>query len=791
MLRNFFKVTVRNLWRNKSFSIINILGLAIGMASALLIGLWVDNELSVDRFYSKTDRVYQMYSREMSNGNVDVWGRTPSPLTQELRTKYPEVEDATRFRTVYFLLTKGENQLNLQGAFADSGVLNILDFPLLKGDARTALNDPHAIVLTQHLAKSLFGDEDPMGKIVRIDSNDNFKVSAVLKDLPPNTEFAFQYLVPWSYVDKLGFDAIGGTWQYTNSACFALLKPGASEAAFNTHVRNINRQHVTTGEGADREIFAHPIAKNHLYERNENGQLVAGRLRTVQFFIIIAVFILLIACINFMNLSTARSEKRAREVGIRKVVGALRTSLIAQFIGESIIIAALAFVLAIGIVKLSLNAFDQVIGIPLTFELSNPGFWLFSFAFIVFTGILAGSYPAFFLSAARPIKVLKGSISKANTHITPRKVLVVLQFSFAIILITCTVIVENQLSYARNRDAGFDRNHLAFTFVQGDVLPHYDAIKRDLLASGAVVSVTKTFSPMTRVWGMRTGFSWPGSSPADKSLYFTQYEADADFVKTTGTHLAEGRDIDINNYKTDSTAVLLNETAVHAMRLANPVGRTITDESGTSFHVVGVIKDFIIANPYAPINPMIIRGLATGYPVIHFRLNPGRPVAADVALAERVFKHYNPQYPFECNFVDDTYNAKFRAEQQEGTLGILFAVLTIFISCLGLFGLAAYMAENRTREIGIRKVLGASVTGITVMIAADFIKLVGIAIVVAIPIAWLSMNSWLDGYTYRIHITGSVFLLSGLLAIGIALLTVGYQSIRAALANPVKSLRSE
>jgi ABC-type antimicrobial peptide transport system permease subunit len=791
MLHNFFRIAVRNLWRNKSFSTINILGLAIGMASALLIGLWIDNELSVDRFYTHTDRIYHMYSRQMVNGKPDVWGRTPSPLAAELKTSFPEVEDASRHRTVYFLTTVGEKHFNLEGAFVDSSFLSILDFPLLQGTARTALNSRHGIVLTEHLARSLFGAEDPMGKTVRIDSADYFTVTGILKDLPPNTELTFEYLLPWSYVDQLGWDAVGGTWQYANSGSYVLLKPGVSETEFNKKVRYIARRHIAEGAGADIEIFGNPISREHLYSKSENGQLVAGGIRTVQLFIIIAVFILLIACINFMNLSTARSERRAREVGIRKVVGALRTSLITQFIGESILIATIAFILALGIVELSLNSFDQVIGIPLTLDLSSTTFWLFAIAFILFTGILAGSYPAFFLSAARPVTVLKGTKQNVNSLISPRKVLVVLQFTFAIILITCTLIVENQIRYARNRDTGYDLDRLAFTFVQGDVLPHYEAIRHELLTSGAAVGVTKTFSPMTRVWGMITGYSWPGSTPPDKNMYFTQFEADADFVKTTGTHLVEGRDIDLRNYPTDSTGVLLNETAVHMMRLDHPIGRLITDDQGNHLHVVGVIKDFIIADPYAPINPMIIRGLATAYPVVHIRFNPDRPLAADVATAEKIFRRYNPQYPFEPNFVDEAYNSKFRSEQQEGTLGILFAGLTIFISCLGLFGLAAYMAESRTREIGIRKVLGASVTGITVLISGDFIKLVLIALVIATPVAWFSMNSWLQGYNYRIHITGTVFLLAGLLAIGIALLTVSYQSIRAALANPIKSLRSE
>jgi ABC-type antimicrobial peptide transport system permease subunit len=829
MLKNFFKVTFRNLWRSKSFSAINIIGLSIGMASALLIGVWITNELSVDTSYSNKDRLYLMYSRETDNGQLDAWAMTPSPLVAELKKDYPEVEDASKKRTVYFLMTVGEKHLNQEGIFVDSGFLSMFHFPLLQGNEQTALTGKQGIVLTQKLAKSLFGDEDPLGKTVRIDSSDNFTVTAILKDLPTNTEFTFQYLLPWSYLERLGWDKVGGTWQNTQCSAYVLLRPGASESAFDAKIQHIVRRHITEGEGSARETFSQPITRTHLYSRAENGQLVDGQIRTVRLFIIIAVFILLIACINFMNLSTARSERRAKEVGIRKVVGARKGSLIAQFIGESILFAFIAFILAIGLVHLSLKAFDQVIGIPLTIDYSNPYFWLFSFAFILFTGIVAGSYPAFFLSSARPVKVLKGGFKKVNTlsfvgaasprselrkgfvprlfsfvsfgilgyarnlrcSVTPRKVLVVLQFTFAIILITCTIIVERQIQYACNRDAGYNRDRLAYTFVQGEVLPHYDAIKHELLSSGAAVGVTKTYSPMTRVWGEVTGYSWPGSTVADKQLFFTQFEADADFVRTTGTRLLEGRDIDLKTYPSDSTAMLLNETAVRTMHFNNPLGAIVKDDKGVSYHIVGIIKDFVIANPYAPINPMIIQGLSTTYPVVHFRLNPARPLAADLADAEKIFRRYNPQYPFEYYFVDDQYNKKFKTEQQEGTLGMLFAALTIFISCLGLFGLATYMAETRTREIGIRKVLGASVSSIAMLISADFIKLVLVAVIIASPVAWYAMNSWLEGFNYRIQITGGIFLVAGLLAIGIALATVSYQAIKAAIANPVKSLKSE
>ena len=789
MLKNFFKVTFRNLWRSKSFSAINIVGLSIGMASALLIGLWIQNEISFDRFYKNTDRIGLLYTRETNNGKTDVWPRVSRLMAPELKKDYPEVEEAVNFRVVYFLMTEGEKHLNVEGAFADSGFLSVLDFPLLEGKAEKALTGNQGIVLTQTLAKSLFGNEDPMGKTVRIDSADHFTVTGVLKDLPGNTEFSFQYLLPSAYLDRLGWDS--SSWNFTNTYAYVLLKPGASLATFDQKIKNINARHITAGREATQEKFTQPLSRVHLYSKAINGQLVTGGIETVRLFTVIAVFILLIACINFMNLSTARSERRAREVGIRKVVGALKSSLVAQFIGESILFAVLAFILALGLVQLSIGGFDQLVGVPLTLDWSDPHFWLFALTFVLFTGLVAGSYPAFFLSAFRPVKVLKGAFKNANSLVNPRKILVVLQFTFAVILITCTMIVQRQLRYAHNRDMGYNKDRLVYCFVQGDILPHYDLIKRDLLAGGAAVAVTKTYSPMTRIWGTTTGFSWPGSTPADKKTDFMQYEADADFVRTTGTQLLQGRDIDLKTYPTDSTALLLNEAAVHTMHLDNPVGRIIRNAQGQNCHVVGVIKDFIIESPYDKIAPMIIQGLSTPYPVLHYRLNPAHTIAEDLAKAEKVFKLYNPQYPFEYYFVDDSYNHKFKTEQREGTLGILFAGLTIFISCLGLFGLATYMAETRIREIGIRKVLGASVAGITSLLAKDFVSLVLIAVVVATPIAWFAMNSWLQGFDYRIQINGWVFLLSGLLAVLIALATVSYQAIKAAVANPVKSLKTD
>ena len=790
MFRNIILVAFRNLWRNKTFSAINILGLAIGMAAALLIGLWVQNEFSYDSFYSKANRTYLLYTRADHNGVTDATPRVTSLMAPQLKKDYPEVEDAVRFRRVYFLLTQGEKHINIEGDFADSGFLQVFDLPLLQGDPQTALNSPNGVVLTEHVAKNIFGNEDPMGKIVRVDSNDNFTVTGVLKDLPGNTEFTFNYLLPWSYMTRLGWNK-DDRWTYTNITTYVLLKPGVSRAAFDVRVAHILKHYVPSGQVVKSEVFTQPITRNHLYSKVENGRLTGGLITMVRLFMVIAIFILLIASINFMNLSTARSEKRAKEVGIRKVVGALKSSLITQFIGESILLAMLSFFLALGMVELSLKPFNQLINGRLQLDWTNPYFWLASLAFVLFTGLVAGSYPAFYLSSFRPVAVLKGAFKKVNASVAPRKVLVVLQFSFAVILIICTIVVEKQLDYGRHRQVGYDQNGLVFTFSQGDVLKHYDAIKRDLINSGAAVSVTKLYSPITTVWNETSNLSWPGSTEADRKRLFNDYESDADFVKTTGARLIAGRDIDLKTYRTDSTAILLNEAAVKMMRLKDPIGATIKNEDGVNCHVVGVISDFIIESPYNTIAPMIVQGLNTGYPVVHFRLNPANPTSEDMAKAEKIFKQYNPQYPFDCYFVDDFYNRKFKAQQRQGSLGLLFAGLSIFISCLGLFGLASYMAETRTREIGIRKVLGASVAAIAGLMARDFVKLVLIAVIIASPIAWYAMSRWLQTFDYRIHLGAWIFLSAGALALGIAAATVSYQAVRSALANPVKSLRSD
>ena len=794
MIKNFFKTAFRSLWRSKGFSFINILGLSIGMAAAILILLWIQNQLSTDRFYDKESRIYLMYNRDKNgSGEIFAWPNTPKILATALKKDYPEVKDAVRFNNVTFLLTANDKHLNVQGAFADSSFLNVFNFPLAEGTAQQALHGSYSIVITKELAKKFFGNENAVGKTIRIDSVNNCTVTAVLKDLPANTQFNFEYLLPWSYMTRLGWD--DDSWNNNGIYTYTLLKPNASQASFDKKIKDITIDHTKgTASPSTTEVFTQPLSRAYLYSKSENGKLADGPIATVRLFAIIAGFILLIACINFMNLSTARSEKRAKEVGIRKVMGAHKIKLIAQFLVESIVISSMAFAIALVLAQISLSAFNTLVGKELFINYADPLFWLFSIAFILFSGALAGSYPAFFLSSFQPVTVLKGTFRKANGSVNPRKVLVVLQFTFAIVLIISTIIVQRQIEYALNRDAGYNRNNLVYTFAQGDVSEHYDLIKHDLLNDGAAVSMTRCANPITRRWSDSWGYIWKGSSKEDEKIDFVTLGTDADFTKTTGVKLIAGRDIDVDNFPTDSTAVMLNESAVKMMHVNDPVGMEIKEADGTAkWHVVGVVKDFIMESPYQKdISPMMIFGPARsfGY-VVHIRLNPANTTASNLAKLEKVFKQYNPQYPFEYVFADQSYARKFDDTQRTAKLAALFSGLTIFISCLGLFALAAYMAEQRTKEIGVRKVLGASAANITSLLSKDFLKLVIISFAIASPVAWFAMSKWLKGYSYHIGIEWWVFGAAGFVAVVIALLTVSFQAIKAAIASPVKSLRTE
>jgi putative ABC transport system permease protein len=786
MLKNYFKVAFRSLLRNKGYAFINIAGLSIGMASAVLILLWVQNETGFDRFHKNEATLYEAWNRGVFDNKLQCWSTTPKILGPTLKQEYPEIANTARVNWGNNLLfTIGDKRLMVSGTCTDPAFLSMFSFPLVSGNPNTVLNDVYSMVITEKLAHKLFGSQDPMGKLIRVDDHDNFTVKGVMKDLPNNTSFDFEYLLPWTYMEKRGWS--DSNWDNNSTSTYIQLNPNSTESAVDARIKNITIRHLDGKEQI--EVFLHPIMKWHLYSDFENGKIVGGRIETVRMFTIIAVFILLIACINFMNLSTARSEKRAKEVGIRKVIGARKGALIGQFLGESILLSFLSGLLALAIVQLSLHAFNRLTDKVLYIGYDNPNFWLSAIGFTLFTGLLAGSYPAFYLSAFQPVKVLKGTVKAARSRINPRKILVVFQFTFAITLIICTIIVRNQQQYAQDRKTGYTRNNLVYHFLTGDLEKNYSLVKNELLSSGAAISVSKTSAPLTEGWSNSWGFEWPGKDPNDKTI-FNRYCTDEDIVKTAGFRLLQGRDLNLRSFPTDSTAIILNESAVRAMNLKNPVGQTIRDD-GISWHVVGVIEDFVLRSPFQTLEPMVIEGSKGWFSVIHFRLNGDRSNLRNLQGAEQIFKKYNPRFPFEYHFIDEEYAKKFDDTRRTATLTGLFAGLTIFISCLGLFGLAAFMAGNRIKEIGVRKVLGASVANITALLSKEFLWLMAISILIASPVAWYAMHQWLAGYAYRINIQWWVFATTALLSLLIALATVSYQAIRAAIANPIRSLRTE
>lgn len=788
MIKNYIKIAWRNLGKNKGYSALNIGGLATGMAAALLILLWVQHELSFDMFHNKRDRLYMAGNQTENNGTVSTWFTTPQPLGPALKNEFPEVVRTSRHYDLdnSVLLTVGEKKLMPKGVIVDSTFLAMFEFDLVAGDRITALRDPTDLVITASLAERLFGRTDVVGETIKLDTADLATVTAVMADIPDNSRFrGVEYMVPWTYFEQLGYtDNYWGNNSVTN---YVELAPTASLDDVNAKIRDITIRH---SDGTQQtHVFLHALPDWWLRSKFENGHIVGGRIEMVRLFAAIAGFILLIACINFTNLSTARSEKRAREVGIRKVAGAYRHSLIGQFLSESILIAGIAGVLALAMVLLALPAFNNLVERQLDVDFGNGVFWLAIIAFILFTGLLAGSYPAFFLSAFNPTAVLKATFRKMHTAFNPRRVLVVVQFAIAIVLIVGTIVIHRQIRHGQSRDQGYNQSQIIYLLEQGEIAKNSQLIKQTLLNEGIAESVTRNLSPITEAWSNTWGIDWPGKQPDDRTV-FDRLFADEHPVRTFGLDLVDGRDLDPAQYRTDSSAVLLNEAAVKAMGFDHPIGRVIQD-NGKDWHVVGVVKDFIMGSPFSPITPLVIEGAGGFFNVLHIKLNPALSTAEALQRTAEVFKRYNSNYPFEYTFVDQAYAEKFAETRQIGTLAGLFAFLTIFISCLGLFGLAAYMAENRTKEIGVRKVLGASIASITRLLSREFVLLVLISCLVAFPIAYWAMDKFLQAFEYRISLGWEIFALAGIGALVLALATVSSQAIRAAMANPVDSLRDE
>ncbi|RFS18614.1 ABC transporter permease [Emticicia sp. C21] len=795
MLRNYLKIAWRNFTKNKAYSAINISGLALGMAVTILIGIWMQDELSANKHHVNYDRLYKVMSHQTYSDIRSTVEASPMPMIDALQHNYPDFQAVAICDWNYErVLSVGEKRIRKQGNMIGSQAIGMFSFKILKGD-KDPLKEPNAIVLTDETAHDLFGDEEPIGKIIKVDNKIDVKVAAVVAKQPASASLQFDYLLPWELTKTFNPDAINlvkNHWDYNVFVIYVLLKDGVDISKVNSKIKDEMLRHAEANSlvstSVKPEVFLHPMSDWRLYSDFANGKNTGGFIRYVILFAIIGFFILIIACINFMNLSTARSEKRAKEVGVRKVMGSLRKQLIGQFLSESLMLAFLSLAVALLISYLSLPYFNSLTQKTMQLPWSDPVFWGITLIFTCLTGLLAGSYPALYLSSFNPIRILKGIVYSGKNVSIPRKVLVVVQFSFSIVLIIATVVIYQQIEHGKNRPIGFTSQGLISMNATEDLVKNFEPLRHEMVSKGLAVSVAKTNSPPTQIWGDRVGWEWKNSTPADKGVPFNWIETNYDYIRTLGIKLRQGRDFS-RQFSTDSSGVILNESAVKKMNLKNPVGELLKFE-GKPMHVIGVIPDIQMGSPFEAIKPLtIVFNKEVNF--LNVRINPA--LSADEAIIQigKVFQKHNPAFPFEYEFADVEYARKFNYEQLIGNLTLLIASLAIFISCLGLFGLTSFIAEQRTKEIGVRKVLGASVINLWGLLSKDFVILVLIAFIIAAPTAWYFLSNWLQNYPYRISLSIWVFAVTGIGSVMIALVTVSYQTIKAALVNPVKSLKSE
>jgi putative ABC transport system permease protein len=786
MIKNYLKIAWRNIVKNKVHTFINVAGLSIGMAVAMLIGLWIWDELSFDKYHQNYDHVARLMTTQTANGETGTFPSTVVPLSAELRTKYGSDFKLTALTWEgTHILAVGDKKISQNGTWAEPDLPAILSLKMIKGSYAN-FKDPSSFVLSQSVAIALFGSADPINKVVRIDNKTDMKVAGVYQDLPHNTSFyQTKFMLPWSSPANW-WNTQSTQWDNHGCHLYALMSGQANFDKVSAKIRNITKPHFKMN---DEVMQIQPMAKWHLYSDFKNGKAVGGRIELVWLFGIIGIFVLLLACINFMNLSTARSEKRAKEVGIRKAIGSVRSQLVKQFLSESLMFAFLALTVTLIMVLVALPYFNILADKQIALPFTNIWFWAAALSFTFFTGIIAGSYPAFYLSAFEPIKVLKGTFRVGHFASLPRKALVVVQFTVSIVLIIGTIIVFRQIQFARSRPIGYTREGLiTIDMNTPEIYGHYEAMRNDLIQTGAVADMTESNSSTTQIWSNNGGFDWAGKAPGFDPTFGT-IAVTYDYGKTVGWKIIEGRDFS-RSFPTDTGAFILNESAVKLSGLKNPIGK-IMHWAGTNHVITGVVKDMVMESPYKPTVATVFHMNPGWVNLITLRVSPKVPMREALSKIEPVFKKYNPGSPFQFKFYDDEYAHKFSDEQRIGNLATVFAALAIFISCLGLFGLASFVAEQRIKEIGVRKVLGASVANLWRLLSTEFVVLVVISLFIAIPVAYYFMNGWLHQYQYRSPITWWIFALSGTAAIAITLITVSFQAIKAALANPVKSLRSE
>ncbi|NWJ49919.1 MAG: ABC transporter permease [Bacteroidetes bacterium] len=785
MFKNYLKITFRNILRNKTYSLLNVFGLAIGIACAALILLWVEDELNYNHFFPNRNNLYIVKDKQTYEGKTSVFDATPGPLAQAIKTEIPGIKKTARSTWGNeMLFSLADKSIYENGRYVDAEFLKMFSIPFIKGNAATAFTQLHSVVVSEEMGKKFYGSTDIIGKTLKVDNKQDYVVSGVFKDLPENISLKFSWLISFKVYEEQNKWLT--QWGSNGLITYAETDPNANVAAINKPLYGFVQ---TKAPQTNAKMMLYPFNRIRLYNSfDNNGNEKGGLIKNVRLFSLIAWIILIIACINFMNLATARSEKRAKEVGIRKVMGATKQKLVTQFISESVLLSFLSMLLAIGIILLILPAFNGLVHKDLELRLFQP-FHLVGFVVIaLICGIIAGSYPAFYLSSFNPALVLKHAKIKTGSAAFVRKALVVIQFSASVVLIICTTVIYQQIQYGKERDLGFKKDNLITTWLQGNMKKHFSAIKNDLLNTGVVENASISNSNVLSMGSNTSDFSWEGKAP-DKQILITVEGISAEYISTQGMQLSKGRGF-YENLKADSNNIIINETLEKSIKNKNVIGSVI-NRGSQKYTVVGVVKNFVSNDVYRPVDPLIMFADTSNTNVMSIRMRANTNLTAALAEVEKVVKANNPGYPFSYEFVDDVFGRLFKAETLIEKLAGIFAALAIIISCLGLFGLASFTAERRTKEIGVRKILGASVSGITGLLSKDFLRPVLISVVIAFPVSWWLMIDWLKDYEYKINIHWWVFVLAGLMVLVIALATVSFQSIKAAVANPVKSLRTE
>jgi putative ABC transport system permease protein len=784
MIQNYIKIAWRNLTRNKGFAITNLLGLTIGITCTIFIFLWVNDELTFDKSNVNYKNIYHVIANRDFKNNIFTDPNMVFPLSKALENGNPQIKNSvmTSYPQTQMLIY-GDKKLNKQVMNVNGRFFDMFTCKFIKGNSASAISEPNSIVLTQSTAKAFFGNSDPINKVFKLDSTHNLKVTALIADLPNNSTIQFDGIVPFNMTDPSSVNSMK-EWRNSSYMVYLELTPTANVSQVGKYVTDLMFQH---NHDKISSYFLFPMTKWHLFSDFKDGKNVGGMIEYVRMFTIIAVIILLIACVNFMNLSTARSEKRAKEVGIRKTLGSDKKQLIIQFFSESIMLTLAAFALSIIVVLLLMPSFNSLVQKQLNLNLGDSLFWIGSLVIILFTGVIAGSYPALYLSSFNPVEVLKGTFSAGKSAVVPRRILVIGQFVISILLISATIIIYEQIQHVKNRDIGYNKANLIELQSTDATNKNYTAIKNDLLKSGLITSVTRTSSPITEIWWRSPSPKWDGM-PTDVNIIFSGMNTDVDFTKTMGIKILEGHDF--SGTPSDSSAMLLNKAAVEAMHLKNPIGRIM--RYGKNFTVIGVIDNVVMTSPYTPVDPLMVyhnnRGSSS---YITVRLTAGVNPEKAIDLFKKIYATYSPADIFVYQFVDQEFGKKFATEELIGSLTNIFAGLAIFICCIGLAGLASFTIEKRFREIGVRKVLGATVQQLLMLIATEFLKLVLIAFVIAVPLTWWLMFKWLQNYAYHIDISIWIFGGVGVVILLLTMAVVSINTLRAAMTNPVKSLRSE